>query len=88
MVDELRIDGIVRTSAERKVIDRVEQIGLALAVVTDETVHFRRELQRGLTDVLIIKDGNTFQNHRCKVRQLSPKNEKIGKKFHHIAEFL
>ena len=80
VIDDLRVDWIVRAATEREVIDRVEQVGLPLAVVTNETVHFRRQLQRGLVDVLIIENGNSLQNHRCKVRQLSSKNEKTQQK--------
>ena len=57
MADHLRVDARIGTMAERQVIDRIQQIGLAHAVVAYETIDLRRQLQRCLPDVLIVEDG-------------------------------
>ena len=41
---------------EGKVVDGIEHIRLAHAVLTDETVDLRREFQRGRLDVFIVDE--------------------------------
>ena len=57
MLYYLRVDWIERTATERQVIDSIEQVSLALAIATEKTVEFGRELKRSLTDILEIEYG-------------------------------
>ena len=57
VVHDLRIDGREGTSAERQVIDGIQQVGLTLTVVTDEAIHLRRQRNVGRQDVFIVDDG-------------------------------
>ena len=60
--DDLRVDGIVSTSAERQIIDGVQEIRLSLTVLSDEAVHLGRQAEVGRLDVLVIDDGNVLEN--------------------------
>ena len=55
MANDLRIDRIGSRPTERQIIDHIKDICLACTVRSDETIHLRRELQLGLSDVLIIQ---------------------------------
>ena len=57
VVHDLRVDGREGTSAERQVIDGIQQVGLTLTVVTDEAIHLRRQRNVGRQDVFIVDDG-------------------------------
>ena len=57
MLYHLRVDRIERTTAERQVVDSIEQIGLALAIAAEKTVELGRELKRSLPDILEIEYG-------------------------------
>jgi hypothetical protein len=43
---------------KRQVIHRVQEIGLAFAVIPYQTIDFGREIEFGRMDILIIDDGN------------------------------
>ena len=60
---ELRIDGIVSALAERKKIQSIEEVRLALAVVANQAVYLWRELKVSLCNVFIIKYGYLVQKH-------------------------
>jgi 5,10-methenyltetrahydromethanopterin hydrogenase len=49
--------------AEREAVDRIQQIGLAHAVLTHKTVQLGRELQVGLNNVAVILHKQMFQLH-------------------------
>ena len=66
--DVLRINGIARTLAEGQVVDGIQQIGLAHAVLAEEAVQLGRERQLHLLQVLIIKDGYMLQYHSENVK--------------------
>ena len=53
----LIVNGIGMTFTERKIINGIQQVGFAHAVITDKTVDFCRKIQVGLTDVFIIEYG-------------------------------
>lgn len=55
------------TAAHAQVVDGVEHIGLALSVVADKAIQLGREVQSGLTDVLVIDYGGSIQCHDAKV---------------------
>ena len=59
----LRVYRVGGALAERQVIDGIQQVGLAHAVLPDEAVHVGRKLEVGLLDVLIVEYGESFQNH-------------------------
>ena len=42
--------------AKRQIVHRIEQVGLAHAVTTNEAIDLWRQLQLGLPDVLVIDD--------------------------------
>ena len=60
----LRVDGVRSALAEREVVDGIEQIGLAHAVLPNKAVHIGRKLEVGLLDVLIVEYGEALQYHR------------------------
>ena len=72
VADDLGINGRIGAVAERQVIDGIQQIRLALAVMADKTVNLRRQLQRCLPDVLIVEDGYFLQYHECKITSFPP----------------
>ena len=61
--DVLRVDGVARALTERQVVDGIQQIGLAHAVLPEKAVQLGRERQFHLLQVLIIKDRYTLQYH-------------------------
>ena len=56
MSDYLRIDGIEGGMTEGEEVDGIEDVGLAYAVGSDHTVDLRRQVERGLPDVLIVDE--------------------------------
>jgi hypothetical protein len=54
MAHHLRIDRVGSTLTKGEIIDSIKQIGLTHAILPDETIHFGRELQIGLFNVLIV----------------------------------
>ena len=44
-------------------LNGIEHVRLALAVIAYEAIQFGREREVGLGDVLVIKDGYSLQNH-------------------------
>ena len=61
--DDLRVDGIVSTLAERQEIHGIEEIRLSHAILPQQAVHLRREFYVGREDVLVIDDGNILEYH-------------------------
>ncbi len=57
MTNHLRIDRILRASAKRHIIHRIQDIGLSHTVVPYQTVHFRRQFKGCLTNIPIIYYG-------------------------------
>ena len=53
--DDLRVDRVKRTFAERKVIDGIKKVGLSFAIMPYQAVHFGRQLQCGLAYVFEIQ---------------------------------
>ena len=53
----LGIFRIESTLAEGEIIDRIQQIGLPLTVVSDETVELGRKVQRSRLYILVVYDG-------------------------------
>ena len=60
VADHLRIDGIRGGMAEREKVDGIEDVGLADAIAPDHTVDLRRQVERGLADVLIVDEGQSL----------------------------
>jgi hypothetical protein len=56
MVDHLRINSGEGTSAERQIVDRIEQVGLTFTVMPDEAVDLSRQFDICRQDILIIDD--------------------------------
>ena len=54
VADDLRVDGVGAALAEREIIDRVQQVGLAHTVVSDEAVQLRGKGKLRLTDILVV----------------------------------
>ena len=52
--NDLRVDWIEGASAERQVVDGIQEVGLALAVMPDKAVEIGRKLKRSLTYILEI----------------------------------
>ena len=63
MPDAQHIDAAAVAAAETQEMDGIQHIRLALAVVTDEAIQVRREMQLSLRNVLIIKYGKVRQSH-------------------------
>ena len=63
MAHHLRVYRVGGALAERQVVDGIQQVGLAHAVLPDEAVHVGRELEVGLLDVLVVEYGESFQYH-------------------------
>jgi hypothetical protein len=63
VVDVLVVNQVRVAFAERQVIHGVEHIGLAHAVVADETIYFRRKFQFRLHNVFVVDYGNPIQLH-------------------------
>ena len=61
--DILGIYGMGCALTKGKKIHSIQQIGLSFTIMSDETIHLRREGQLGLRYVLIIQDRNFFQYH-------------------------
>ena len=72
----LRVDGIGGRVTEREVVDGVEHIGLAHAVVSDEAIDLWRELQSGFRNVFVVDKCQLFEYHGAKLHFFSAKNEK------------
>ena len=53
--------------AHAQVVDRIEHVGLALAVVADEAIQLGRELQPSLGDVLVVEYRNRIERHSAKL---------------------
>ena len=56
--DERILSGLRRV-AERQEVDGIEHVGLACSVVSDEAVYFGRQVECGLTDILVVYDGQS-----------------------------
>ena len=56
VADDGGVDGIGSGVAEGEEIDGIEDVGLADAVAADHAVDLRREVERGLPDVLIVDE--------------------------------
>ena len=56
VLDILRVYRIGDTLAKRKIVHRIQQIGLPHPVLSDETIHLGREIQLHLLQILIIQD--------------------------------
>jgi len=63
MPDAQHIDAAAVAAAETQEMDGIQHIRLALAVVADEAIQVRREMQLSLRNVLIIKYGKVRQSH-------------------------
>ena len=61
--NHLRVDGIVGATTERQVVDGIQQVGLPHPVVAYQTVHFRRQIERCLPDILIMYNVQFLENH-------------------------
>jgi hypothetical protein len=61
--NELRVDGVERASAEREVIDRIQEIGLSLTVMAYQTIHFGRQAERCRLYVFKMNDRQFPKNH-------------------------
>ena len=56
VADDGGVDGIGSGVAEGEEIDGIEDVGLADTVAANHTIDFRREVERGLPDVLIVDE--------------------------------
>ena len=65
--DDLRVVGGDGRMAEGEEIDGVEHVGLSHAVLADQTVDLRRQLQRCGLDILIVDERQFLKNHSAKV---------------------
>ena len=61
--NHLTVNRIDSTSAEGEKIDGIEHICLSRSVVSYKAVEFRRELQRGSSDIPVVEDGKVLKNH-------------------------
>ena len=79
---DLRVDGIVRTLAERQKIDGIEEIRLPHAIMPQQAVHLRREVDVGRENILVIDDGDILEYHArklsifCKVKPFAGEKRK------------
>ena len=83
VTDDLRVNRVIKLTAKRKIIYRIEHIRLTSAIVSDEAIHLRREINRSLPNVLIIDDGKFSEYHLwCKVTPfISQKRKKSIRNF-------
>ena len=63
------LSGVYVAFAEGEVINGVEQVGFAHAVIAEEAVDLRRAMDVGLTNVFIVQDGEFVQYHNSKWRR-------------------
>lgn len=62
--DALGVDGDIVTLAVGKKINRIQNVGLARSVASDETIDFRRERYFCLTDILEVEKCKLPDEHR------------------------
>ena len=77
MTDDLRIDRVRGRATERQIVHGIQHIRLSYSIVSDETVHLRRQQQCCLTNVLVIEyrefseyhfdDKGTKKQEKCKI---------------------
>ena len=60
MANQGGVKGIGGGMAEREKVYGIEDVGLADAVAADHAVDFRREVEGGLPDVLIVDERQFF----------------------------
>jgi hypothetical protein len=63
VVDDKRITLISAAFAKAKIINRIEQIRFAHAIIAGEAVHFLRELKIRLGNIFKVQYGNAVERH-------------------------